>query len=116
MRVIAVADLGVGDVVDRGDHTPFDANAGVDDLDDGSKAVCCARRGRDDVVYRRVIEVVVASHDDVQNAIVLDGSRDDDLAHAAVEVGLQQLGCAELPGGFEDDVDAVVRPRNSARC
>ena len=72
--------LGVGDVVDGGQCTAFDADLFVQHFDHRRKTVGGARRCGDDVVGCRVVQIVVASHDDVEDAFRLDRRSDDDLS------------------------------------
>ena len=86
----------------------------MDDLDHGGDAVGRARRRADEVVCGRVVAVVVAPHHDVESPL-LDRRGHDDLADAAVEVGLQPRRCPEAPGAFQHDVDTMGRPGHRAR-
>ena len=97
--------LGVGEVMQGGEHTVFEAEGFVDYFDDWRDAVGGAGGVGDDVIGGGVVEFVVAAHDDVEDAF-FDGSSDDDFFDAGVEVGLQAFGVAEGSGAFEDDVDA----------
>lgn len=95
--------LGVGEVVEGGDHTVFDAEGLVDHLDNRGDAVGGAGGGGKEVVDGGIVEVVVATDDDIERSF-FDGGRDDDFFDALVEVGLKEFGGAELAGAFEDDV------------
>lgn len=97
--------LGVGEVMQSGEHTVFEAEGLVDHLDDGRDAVGCAGGVGDDVIGGGAVESVVAAHDDIEDTF-FDGGGDDDFFDAGVEVGLQAFGVAEGAGAFEDDVDA----------
>ena len=88
-----------------GEHAVLDTEFLVDDLDDGGDAVGGATCVGDDVIDGGVVEVVVDSHDDVED-VVFDGGGDDDFFDSGVEVGLQGGGVAEGARAFEDDVDA----------
>lgn len=97
--------LGIGEVMQSGEHAVFEAESLVDHLDDGRDAVGGARGVGDEVISGGVVEFVVAAHDDVEDAL-FDGGGDDDFFDAGIEVGLEALGVAEGAGAFEDDVDA----------
>lgn len=97
--------LGIGEVMQSGEHAVFEAEGLVDHLDDGRDAVGGAGGVGDDVIGGGVVEFVVAAHDDVEDTF-FDGGGDDDFFDAGVEVGLQAFGIAEGAGAFEDDVDA----------
>ncbi len=101
--------LGVGGVVDGGDHPVLDADLLVQHLDHRRQAVGGAGGGGNQVVLCRVVEVVVDPHDDVQRPL-LDRGGDDHLFDAALVVGLQQLGGAELAGRFDDYIDPQLIP------
>ena len=60
--------LGVGHVVDRRDHPMPDADAFVDDLHHRREAVGGAGRGGEQVMFVRLVEVIVHAHHDVQRA------------------------------------------------
>ena len=105
--------LRVGHVVDGRDDAVPDADALVDHLDDRGQAVRRAGSGGQQVVLVGPVEVVVDAHDDVERPFLHRGG-DDDLAHAAPEVGGQRLRRAELAGAFQDDVDAQVLPGHFA--
>ena len=107
--------LRVGEIVQRRDQPVADADALVDDLDDRSQAVGRARGGGHDVVHRRVVQVIVDPHHDVEGGGILDRRRHHNLARAVVEVGLQRLEGLEAPGRLEHEVDAHVAPRNRGR-
>lgn len=97
--------LGVGEVMQGGEHAVLDAECFVDDLDDGCDAVGGATGVGDDVINGGIVEVVVAAHDDVED-VVFDGGGNDDFFDSGIEVGLEGFGVAEFPGALEDDVDA----------
>jgi len=94
--------LGVGEVVHGGDHAVFDAEGFVNDFDGGGDAVGGARGGSDEVMLGRVVEVIIATDDDVERAF-FHGSGDDDFFDALVEVVLEKFRSAELAGALEDD-------------
>lgn len=58
-----------------------------------------------------IIEVVINAHDDVEG-VIFDGSRDDDFFDTRLEIRVEFLWGSKFPAGFEDDVDAEVRPRD----
>jgi hypothetical protein len=105
--------LGVGDVVDRGDDAVADAEALVDHLHHRRQAVGGARRGGEQVVLGRAVQVIVHAHHDVERA-PLDRRGDDHLAHAGGEVRRELGGGAELAAALEHDVDAGGPPRHVA--
>ena len=108
-------DLGVGDVVDGGDHTSLDPDLLVQHLHHRCETVRRARRSGHDVIGRRVVEVIVAAHHHVEHAVGLHRRRHDHLAHTGGEVRLQRLGGLELAAALQHDVDAVVGPGHLAR-
>jgi hypothetical protein len=61
----------------------------------------------------RIVEVVVAAHDDVESAL-LDRRGDDDLPHALLEVGLEELRRAEFARALEHQVNAQLAPGDVA--
>ena len=97
--------LGIGEVMQGGEHAVLDAELFVDDLDDGGDAVGGATGVGDDVIYLGIVEVVITAHDDVED-VVFDGGGDDDFFDSSIEIGLEGGGVAELAGALEDDVDA----------
>ena len=98
--------LGSGDVVDGGDASVLDAEVFLDDLHDGGEAVGGAGCVGDDLVLGRE-ELMVASEDDIEHAGLLDGSRYDNTLDATFfRVGLEGVDFEELPGTFEDHVNA----------
>ena len=107
-------NLRVSHIVQRGDNAMLNAQRGVDDLDYGCDAICRTGRGRDQMVLRRVIQIVIATHDNIE-CTFLDGSRDDNLLDATIEVGLQRFRGSKLTRTLHDDVYANVVPRNITR-
>ena len=97
--------LGVGEVMQGGEHSVFEAEGFVDHFDDWRDAISGAGGVGDDVIGGGVVELIVAAHNDVEDTF-FDGGSDDDFFDAGVEVGLQAFGVAEGSGAFEDDVDA----------
>ena len=92
-------------------HHPrlLDAEGFMEHLGERCDAIGRARRVRDDVVFRRVVLVIVHAH---HHGDVGTGGRrgDDHLARARGEVlgGVFALG--ELAGALEHDVDAEIFP------
>ena len=97
--------LGVGEVMQSGEHAVFEAEGFVDHLDDGRDAVGGAGGVGDDVIGGGIVKIVVAAHNDVEDAF-FDGGGDDDFFDAGVEVGLQAFGVTEGSGTLENNVDA----------
>ena len=108
--------VGVGRVVDGGDLAVADADGLVHHLHHRRQAVGGARRGGDDAVPRRVVEVVVDADHDVQHVAHLHRCGHDHALGAAVEMALQRLGREELAGAFEHQVHAQVAPGNLGRA
>ena len=103
--------LGVGHVMDRGDHAMLDADAFVNDLHHRGEAVRGAGGGGEQVVLVWFVKVVVHAHHDVERA-GFHRRRDDDFFHAGLEIGVELLRRAEFPAGFEHDVHAEIAPRH----
>ena len=106
--------LGVGQVVKRGDRAMADADPLVDRLDDRRQAVGRAGGGGEDVVPIGLVAVVVHTDDHVQRRGLLHRSRDDHLANALPEVGLERLHGPKLARALEHDLDSGVTPGNGA--
>ena len=115
-RVEQVLVGGVG--VDRGHQPVADADRLVQHLRHGRQAVRRARGVRDDVVDRRVVDLVeVDAEDDVRvdGLGALRRGGEDDLACAGLEVARGIGAGAEAAGGLDDDVDAEIGPRQVGR-
>ena len=88
-----------------GKHAVLDAELFVDDFDDGGDAVCGAGGVGDDVMLGGIVEVVITTHHDVQDALFY-GSGDDHFFDTGIEISLEGFEVAECAGAFENDVDA----------
>ena len=95
--------LGVGEVVQGGDHSVADAEGFKDDLNNGSDAVGSTRGCGEEVVLAGLVEVVIAADDDVESTF-FHGGGDDDFLDALVEVILKKGGGSKFSGALEDDV------------
>jgi hypothetical protein len=102
--------LGIGHVVNGGDHAMRDADRFVNDLHDRREAVRCAGCGGEQAMAAWLVQVVVDADHDVQGA-GLDRCRDDDLLDARREVRSQRLGRSEFAAALQNNVDIVGRPR-----
>ena len=89
-------------------------NLSCSTLTSGAEAVRGAGGVGDDVVLAVVLVVVDAEHDG--EVLVLGRRGDDDLLGTGVEVALGLGGVGEDAGGFDDDVDAQVAPRQRGRA
>ena len=117
-RVWRVHDcLSVGDVVNGGDGAADDAEVLLDDGDDGGEAVGGARRGGDDVVLVVVVLVVVHPVHDVEHRVILllDGRGHQHLLDAPREVRFELRAGEKLAAALEDELHAVLVPRDVAR-
>ena len=71
-------DLGVGDVVDGGERSAFDADCFMKSFDDWCNRVGGAARCCGDGVGRRRVQIVVTANDDVEHSIIVDRRSNDD--------------------------------------
>jgi hypothetical protein len=100
-----------GVAVHGGHETFLDAEALFEeDVDDRREAVRRAAGIGNDVVLGRVVFVVVDAHDD-GDVFLLGRRGDDDFLGSGVEVALGFVGGGEKAGALEDDVHAVLFPR-----
>ena len=106
--------LRVGDVVDGRDHAVLDADPLVEDFDNWRQAIGGTGRGGPQTVRRRVVQVIIDAHDDVQRT-GLDRRCYDHGFYAGTEVFVELFGRSELPTAFQYDVDAGLGPRDLAR-
>ncbi len=87
----------------------------VEDFCDGRESVGGARRVGNNVMFLRVVLIVVHTQDN-GDVFILRGRRDDDLLRAArfdVRFGFGRVG--EKAGGFDDEFHAHVFPLDGAR-
>ncbi len=77
------------------------------------EAVGRARGCGDQVVHRRIVEIVVAAHHDIQRAVLHRGCHHH-LAQALVKVRLQRLWGAELATALDHHVDPHRNPIDRA--
>ena len=107
--------LSSSDGVDGGHETLLDTPLVVDDLGKGSKAVGGARSVGNNVHVLLVL-LVVHTHDEGGSALVLGGSRDDNLLSTLGVLGLKVEcslgGVAENTRGLANVLSAGIRPRN----
>ena len=79
--------LGIGLVVDGGDDAVFKANLFVQYLDHRSQTVGGARRGCQQMMFVRFVEIIIDAHDDIERAF-LDRCSHDDFLDATIKVRL----------------------------
>src|SRR4051812_14197326 len=65
-------------------------------------------------MFARVVAVVIDADYDIERRRILDRCRDNDPAHAAIEIALQLLRSQKFAGAFEDDLIAAITPRHVA--
>src|SRR3990172_5785407 len=104
--------VGVG--VHRGHDALLQPELLVQDLDDRSEAVRGAGSVREDVVLRRVVLVVVDTHDE-GDVLARGGSGDDDFLGAGGEVLRGVVSLGEQARGLDDDIDPEGLPRKIRR-
>src|SRR5581483_1813961 len=109
--VLQVLVLRVG--VDRGHQALDDAELVVQDFGKWPKAIRGARSIADDVLAAVVLVIVHTEND--RDVLVGGGRGDDDLLCAGLQMALRLVGLGEYAGGFDDDVDAEVAPREGGR-
>ena len=100
-----------------GDGAADDAEVLLDDGDDGGEAVGGARRGGDDVVLVVVVVLVVHAVHDVEHRVflLLDGRGHQHLLDAPREVRVELVAGEKLAAALEDELHAVLVPRDVAR-
>ena len=89
---------GVG--VDRRHEAVVDADGIVQNLGHGRQAVGGAGGGGEQVMFARLVEVVVDPHDDIERAL-FDRRGHDDFFDPLIEVGLQGFRCLEVAAALE---------------
>lgn len=57
-------------------------------------------------MFAGVVEVVIASHDDVERAGIFDGGSDDDFFDSLLEIGIELGGGAEGASSLDNDIAA----------
>jgi hypothetical protein len=107
-------DLRVGDVMDGRNHTMYDPDRLVKHLDDWCKAVRRARRGRQQMMLLRLVELIVHSHHDIEGAC-LDRRGHDHFFHAGRKVRVQRFRRSEFAAAFKDDVHVLACPGHVPR-
>src|SRR5262245_26393651 len=96
-------------------HPAFlDAEALVDDFRERREAVRRARRVRDDLMFGRIVLVVVHAEDD-GDVGALRGRRDHHALGAGGDVLRRGVAVGEEPGRLEHHVDAEILPRQLRR-
>ena len=107
-------DLGVGEIVKSGNHTVFNPECFVDDLDYWADAIGGAGSGGNEVVFGGPIKMFITPNHDIEGAF-LDWSCDDDLFDPLIKIGLEKGRDSEFSRAFENDLYSFFSPINGAR-
>ncbi|MNH91252.1 hypothetical protein D3C73_438070 [compost metagenome] len=100
--------LGVCQVMDGGDRAVANAQLFVDDFHHWRQTVGGARSSRDDAMFRRIEQLMIDAHDDVQRAFFLHWSADHHTLNALIQVGLQHRHGFHLAAGLDHQI--ATRP------
>ena len=103
-------DIGIRRVVNGRDLAVADAERFMHDLNDRREAIGGAGGRRQQPMLARVIAVIIDADHDVERRRILDRRRDDDAAHAAIEIALQLIRFQKFAGAFEHDLNAEITP------
>jgi hypothetical protein len=106
-------DLSVGEIVKGGNHTVFNSEGFVDDLDYWTDAISGAGSGGNEVVFGGPIEMFITPNYNIEGAF-LDWSCDDNLFNPLVKIGLEKSRGSEFSRAFENDLYSFFSPINGA--
>ncbi|MNO96419.1 hypothetical protein D3C76_880900 [compost metagenome] len=98
--------LGIGQVVDRGDRTMANTQVFVDHFDHRSQAIGGAGCGGNNTVLRRIEQVLIDAHDDVQRPLFLHRCTDHHALHTLFQIRLKHDDGLHSATGFDDQVAA----------
>ena len=65
----------------RSDQATVDTNILMKYFDDWCKAIGCARCGSDDIKLLAIIEMLVASHNNIEDALIIDWGCDNNFSY-----------------------------------
>ncbi|MNQ78412.1 hypothetical protein D3C85_933210 [compost metagenome] len=105
MRLIENA-LGIGQVMDRGDRAMANPQVFVNHFDHWRQAIGGARRGGNNAVLRRIEQVLVDTHDDVQHTRFFHGCTDHHALYTLRQIRLKHVNTLHFATGFDDQVTA----------
>src|SRR4051794_33052283 len=100
--------------MDRVHESVLDAKVLMYDLCYGSETVCRAGCIGDDVMVRRIVDVLIHTEDD-RNVLTFCGGGDDDLLHAAPEMLTRILGFRKTAGRLDHNVSTDLIPGDGRR-
>ena len=100
--------------VDRRHQPPLDSKTLVENLGNGSQAVCRTRRVGNDVVFVAIVGLVVNAETN-GDVFPFCRRRDDDLLNRAAQVLARVLSVCKMSRRFHDEVDTQGRPIDLCR-
>ena len=83
----------------------------VDHLDHGGKAVRCATGRRYDIMFARVINVMIDAIHNIGRIAVLNRRRNNNLFDACIEITLNTFRGFKIPRAVDHNIDTLQRQR-----